>query len=86
MWSGWTGAPLSTVSLKWWGFERDFHGEEMVVRDGYSALIDWTAREIVNAQTKGNSEIKLNTKVTSARLSEEGGCWNSTSIHPDCAC
>ncbi|SPO35254.1 uncharacterized protein PSFLO_00725 [Pseudozyma flocculosa] len=49
LWSGWTGARLSDVSLRWWGFEQEFPGEDVVVQPGYSHLVEWSADKIRQA-------------------------------------
>ncbi|MBW0480170.1 hypothetical protein O181_019885 [Austropuccinia psidii MF-1] len=41
----WTGASSEKVSLKWWGFERDFTGEDAVLPKTYHALIRKMASE-----------------------------------------
>jgi polyamine oxidase len=66
MWSGWTGAKLSDVSLKWWGFENEFRGEDAVVSNGYRQLIDWTLHQ---AQRQG-AELICDSKVT--KISRQG--------------
>jgi lysine-specific histone demethylase 1 len=42
-WSGWTGALHSDVSLRWWGTEDEYEGEDVVVLPGYQSLVEWTA-------------------------------------------
>ncbi|KAA1065559.1 hypothetical protein PGT21_003213 [Puccinia graminis f. sp. tritici] len=41
----WTGASSEQVSLKWWGFEKDYTGEDGVLPNTYSSLIRKMASE-----------------------------------------
>ncbi|CAO1619717.1 unnamed protein product [Sympodiomycopsis kandeliae] len=66
-WSGWTGAQLHHVSLKWWGWEREFPGPDAVVQPRYSKLIEWHIE-----QSKQNVTIELDHKVDSVELVNEG--------------
>lgn len=43
----WTGAALENVSLRWWGFERDFGGKDGVVKEGYGVLANKMANEFI---------------------------------------
>ncbi|CAD6891129.1 unnamed protein product [Tilletia controversa] len=68
VWAGWTGAPLDEVALKWWGFEKEYEGEDAVVKEGYGpTLIEWYRREVC----AHGGEILLNTEVTSICDSDE---------------
>ena len=60
IWAGWTGAELQHVSLKWWGFDQDFTGEDAVVTSGYSSLAHWAWKQ---AEASG-AQLILNSKVT----------------------
>ncbi|CAO1626356.1 unnamed protein product [Jaminaea pallidilutea] len=68
MFSGWTGADLDDVSLKWWGFEREFRGPDAVVKSGYSTLTDWHHQAVVE---KGG-EVKLNQRVEAVESIDDG--------------
>lgn len=59
LFSGWTGASLKVVALKWWGFEREFRGPDAVVKQGYSTLTGWYAARI---RAKGG-DVRLQHKV-----------------------
>ncbi|PWN20107.1 amine oxidase [Microstroma glucosiphilum] len=67
LWSGWTGAELKDVSLKYWGWEREFRGEDAVVLPGYRKLVDYHVRLIEEA----GGEIRLQSKVDKVELLEE---------------
>ncbi|EGG10464.1 uncharacterized protein MELLADRAFT_93440 [Melampsora larici-populina 98AG31] len=43
----WTGAALEQVSLRWWGFEREFNGKDGVVTHGYGVLVNLMAQEFI---------------------------------------
>ncbi|KAH9810390.1 hypothetical protein DFH28DRAFT_1085655 [Melampsora americana] len=43
----WTGAALEQVSLRWWGFEREFNGKDAVVNQGYGVLVKLMAEEFI---------------------------------------
>lgn len=43
----WTGAALEQVSLRWWGFEREFNGKDGVVTQGYGVLVNLMAQEFI---------------------------------------
>ncbi|EJU02186.1 amine oxidase [Dacryopinax primogenitus] len=75
-WSGWTGADLTKVSYRWWGFERDTKGPDAAVVGGYIKLAEWCERtvlekggkvrlgeEVVHVTVDGNG-VKVNTKST----------------------
>ena len=68
MWSGWTGARLSQVSLKWWGFEHAFPGSDSVVVPGYYKLIDWNEQRI---RANGGS-IHLDNEVVTVEQQPDG--------------
>ncbi|KAK0527765.1 hypothetical protein OC834_004298 [Tilletia horrida] len=68
LWAGWTGAPLEQVAVKWWGFEREYEGEDAVVKEGYGrTLIEWHRKEVA---ARGG-EILLDTEVISIKDSED---------------
>ncbi|PWZ01393.1 amine oxidase [Testicularia cyperi] len=60
LWSGWTGASLDQVSLKWWGWGQEFQGPDMVVLPSYARLVDWSVEQIRNS---GIGDIQLHAKV-----------------------
>ncbi|GHJ85511.1 hypothetical protein NliqN6_1913 [Naganishia liquefaciens] len=62
--SGWTGAALEDVALKWWGFERDTIGPDGMVTGGkYHQVVDHLAGLVSREKKKG--EIRLGEKVES---------------------
>jgi lysine-specific histone demethylase 1 len=67
LWSGWTGAELKDVSLKYWGWEREFRGEDAVVLPGYRKLVEYHVRLIEEA----GGEIRLQSKVDKIELLED---------------
>jgi hypothetical protein len=70
MWTGWTGAMYDKTSLKWWGFEQEFVGKDMIVQPGYQRLIEWSLNEI-----KGSGgRVILDEKITKIALSQGSKC------------
>lgn len=67
LWSGWTGAELKDVSLKYWGWEREFRGEDAVVLPGYRKLVEYHVRLIEEA----GGDIRLQSKVDKVELLED---------------
>jgi hypothetical protein len=70
MWTGWTGAMYDETSLKWWGFEQEYMGKDLVVQPGYQTVIDWSLDEIA----KAGGEVKFDEKIVKITLREEGEC------------
>ncbi|KAL9934527.1 hypothetical protein V8E36_006302 [Tilletia maclaganii] len=71
LWAGWTGAPLDQVAAKWWGFEREYEGEDAVLsKGGYgTTLVPWYERQI----RAGGGEIALNQEVLGIKDVNEDG-------------
>ena len=55
MWTGWTGAMHSDVSLRYWGTEEEFEGPNAVMLPGYQKIVNWSGERI----KKGFGEIVL---------------------------
>lgn len=68
MWTGWTRAMYNLTSLKWWGFEQEYVGNDFVVQPGYEKLISWS----VNEMERMGRQIKLDEEVTDV-------IWNENS-------
>lgn len=52
--SGWTGADLEDVALRWWGFERDTIGPDGMVTSGrYHEVVDHLAGLVTRGAGKG---------------------------------
>ncbi|KAG8884733.1 hypothetical protein FRB98_002179 [Tulasnella sp. 332] len=66
---GWTGASVEKVSYKYWGFEREFEGEDGLMTAGYDKIIDWLESDI----RKAEGEVKLNEEVTAVEIVGEDG-------------
>lgn len=66
LWHGWNGASLDDVSLKWWGWEREYRGEDAVVQPAYCKLVEWMVQQAPNAQ------IRLQHKVDIVELIADG--------------
>lgn len=75
--NGWTGASLDQVSLKWWGWEREFRGPDAVVQPAYNRLVHW-----LQDQSK-HSEVRLQHKVDKIELIEEGNAVQVSAIVAD---
>lgn len=70
--SGWTGADLEDVALRWWGFERDTIGPDGMVTSGrYHEVVDHLAGLVTGDADKG--EIKLEERVDSVRWDRDTG-------------
>lgn len=78
MFDEWTGALLDKIGYKWWGWEREFEGDDGYMSAGYDQVIDWLEKEI---KQKGG-EIRLGEEVTEVELKlvgEDDGKHASTS-------
>lgn len=60
------------TSLKWWGFEQEYIGNDLVVQPGYEKLIDWSVNEMKNL----GGQLKLSEEVIDL-------VWNETSSSED---
>ncbi|KAN0066562.1 hypothetical protein ACQY0O_000656 [Thecaphora frezii] len=67
LWTGWAGARLEDVSLRWWGFEQEFPGEDAVVLPGYDTLVDWSAEKV----RKGGGTVLTDRKVVRVELMDD---------------
>ncbi|KAJ9109762.1 hypothetical protein QFC19_001992 [Naganishia cerealis] len=71
--SGWTGADLEDVALKWWGFERDTMGPDGMVTGGsYYKVVDHLAKLVTGPATP-KGEIRLGEKVDKIRWDSDRG-------------
>lgn len=71
--SGWTGADLEDVALKWWGFERDTIGPDGMVTGGsYHKVVDHLA-DLATSHPTYNGEIRLGEKVERLRWDSDRG-------------
>lgn len=68
LFDGWTGAALEEVSLRWWGFEREFGGQDGVVKNGYDGFL----KILENAIRSKGGKIELDREVVSVKLEVEG--------------
>jgi hypothetical protein len=71
MWTGWTGAMHNEASLKWWGFEQEYVGNDLVVQPGYQKLVEWNIDEI----KKAGGDIRLSQEITELAWKQEGECY-----------
>ncbi|KAJ9125421.1 hypothetical protein QFC22_000382 [Naganishia vaughanmartiniae] len=70
--SGWTGADLEDVALRWWGFERDTIGPDgMVIGGSYHKVVDHLAG-LVTDPSAHKGEIRLGEKVERIHWDSEG--------------
>lgn len=69
MWTGWSGAMYNDTSLKWWGFEQEYIGKDLVVQPGYQKLVEWSIDEI----KKAGGDIKYEHEITELAWDEKGG-------------
>ncbi|UZJ56536.1 hypothetical protein CBS101457_005856 [Exobasidium rhododendri] len=67
MWTGWTGAMYDQTSLKWWGFEQEFIGKDLIVQPGYQTIVEWCLNEI----KAGGGDVKLEETITKVALSKD---------------
>jgi hypothetical protein len=75
--SGWTGADLEDVALKWWGFERDTIGPDGMVTSGrYHEVVDHLAGLVKSSAGAGN--IGLDERVDRVQWNSEEGTPKST--------
>lgn len=58
-WCSWMGAPFSSVSLKYWGFGRDFSGAPAYAERGYAQFVDylWQQAKTAGAQLRMEHEV-----------------------------
>ena len=69
---GWTGASMEDVSLRWWGHDQDYEGEDQIVGGGgYTGLVTALRKEIEGA----GGLFKLNEEVVS--IKDEQGASQS---------
>lgn len=61
------------TSLKWWGFEQEYVGKDLVVQPGYQTLVEWSVEEI----RKAGGEIKFEQEITDMAWSEESECGSA---------
>lgn len=70
--SGWTGAALENVALKWWGFERDTIGPDGMVTGGkYHQVVDYLAGLVTKDTAKG--DVKLGETVECVEWNSDEG-------------
>lgn len=72
---GWTGASLERVSFKYWGFEREFEGDDALMAGGYDKIAEWLEEEIVQA----GGEIHKGEKVVGVEITG-GDTGNSCAV------
>ncbi|KAG8981827.1 hypothetical protein FRB94_009215 [Tulasnella sp. JGI-2019a] len=76
---GWTGASLEKVSYEFWGFEREFEGDDGLMVTGYDKVIEWLHDDILKAQ----GDIKLNEEVTTLEIvGKEGESHVQVNVKP----
>lgn len=68
-WSTWTATDFNNVSLRYWGYARDFEGPSAFLKQGYGQFIEWMRRE---AETSGRVRIKLSHEVVAIRRVDGG--------------
>jgi hypothetical protein len=71
MWTGWTGAMHNETSLKWWGFEQEYIGNDLVVQPGYQKLVEWNVKEV----EKAGGQVKLGEEITKMVWNEKSECF-----------
>lgn len=64
---GWIGAGTDEVSFRYWGFEREFEGEDMLVADGYVHMLEPMRTEV----EQYHGEIRLGEKVSDITYDED---------------
>lgn len=70
------------TSLKWWGFEQEYIGKDLVVQPGYQTIIDWSIEEIL----KSGGELKMNERIKKMSLTEKGACRSRKACCCYCPC
>lgn len=64
---GWTGAALDRISFRFWGFEREFQGHDVIVADGYHSLLTPLQDDILRAR----GSVALGEQVLSITFNED---------------
>jgi polyamine oxidase len=44
--TGYAGADHSELSLRYWGFEREYSGDEGIIKQGYGPIVDWLGKQL----------------------------------------